>query len=189
MRRSSIEELTVRCHSTVCQHRHVPSTIYSITAESLKWAARQPTGFRALPLWLPRKRAYNQPTLFQALNPPSPKHSSYLSGRGPHRGQFLSTPPMEPSDGIRAYGAHSGSSQTEIQWMGGILQNALCKRHGIQEMKRVLKGLPPKSAESLSKAKCLWQEWAMNAHLTASQRCTKRSGLFLSTSKRLSSPI
>lgn len=105
--------------STVCQHRQMPSTIYSITTESLKWAARQPTGFRALPLWLPRKRAYNGSALFQVLDPPTLIHSSYLPRRGPHNGQFLATPPMEPSDGIRAYGAHSGSNQTEIDSMDG----------------------------------------------------------------------
>lgn len=78
-----------------------------------------------------RKEGIQPVCSLPSIDPPTPKHSSYLPGRGPHSGQFLSTSPLEPSDGIRAYSAHSGSNQKEIQWMGGILQYTLCQRLGI----------------------------------------------------------
>lgn len=108
--------------STVCQHRRVPSTIdsdYYRKPERCCQAAHRTLGTATLTAQRPGKRVYGF-ALFQALDLPMPKHSSYLPGRGARRGQFLPTPPpMKPTDGVRAQSAPSASHQTEIQGTGG----------------------------------------------------------------------
>lgn len=145
MRRRNVEELTVRCHAAQCVNTdrcQVPFTQLRQEAWNELPGSPQDSGHCHSDCPEARKEGIQPVCSLPSIDPPKPKHSSYLPGRGPHSGQFLSTSLLEPSDGIRAYGAHSGSNQTEIQWMGGILQYTLCQRLGIQELKGVLKGLP-----------------------------------------------